>query len=87
MAPKNLYNCCSSNFWLDVSNFNDGVTIIGFLKPEIILKPEGYNHIYYLYPQQGWFNRKGNGVYVPDSKFNMIYCQRDVAMDYDTSSV
>jgi magnesium-transporting ATPase (P-type) len=55
--------------------------------PEITLKPEGYNHTYYLYPQSGFFTRRGYSVYVPDSDYTMVLYDGDVAMDFDTAYV
>jgi len=60
---------------------------LGSIRPEITLKPEGYNHVYYLYPQTGYFTRRGYGVYVPDSDYTLKYYDGDVAMDFDTSFV
>lgn len=55
--------------------------------PEITLKPKGTNHIYYLYPQSGFFTRRGYSVYVPDSDYTMVLYDGDVAMDFDTAYV
>ncbi|MFT5823484.1 MAG: hypothetical protein ACI8ZM_004746 [Crocinitomix sp.] len=63
------------------------VILLGSIRPEITLKPEGYNHVYYLYPQRNLFTRRGYGVYVPDSDYTMLYYSGDVAMDFDTSFV
>jgi len=72
---------------LTIAGFMFGITLMASMKPEITLRPEGYNHVYYLYPQSRLFARKGYGVYIPDSDYTMVYYEGYSAMDYDTSYV
>ena len=64
-----------------------GTIATGSIHPVKTFKPEGYNHVYYMFPQQGWLTRRGYGIYAPVSDYTMAYVVGDVAMDYDTSYV
>jgi hypothetical protein len=72
---------------LAVGVFAIGIHAMTKRTPEFTLKPEGYNHVYYLYPQSRLFARRGYGIYIPDSDYTLTYYEGYSAMDYDTSYV
>lgn len=67
--------------------FMGGTIGTGSIKPVKTFHPEGYDHVYYMFPQQGWLTRRGYGIYAPVSDYTMEYQVGDVAMDFDTAYV
>ena len=67
--------------------FMTGTMAAGSVKPVKTFHPEGSDHVYYMFPQQGWLTRRGYGIYAPVSDYTMEYQVGDVAMDFDTAYV